>query len=105
MAHTLANTVKHWQRFDSTYHSSTQRSIRRRLCKDLVKVAGVAGTAARNDGDLDGSLDIVDELEIKAAIRAVRVDAVEQDLSGAHGLDGCDELADVNVSALAPALD
>lgn len=68
-------------------------------------MARVACAAARDDRDLDGGLDVVDELEVEAAVAAVLVDAVQQDLSGAHGLDGLDELPHVKVAALASALD
>lgn len=62
--------------------------------------------AARgDDGDLCRRLDLGDELQVEPAVGAVLVDAVEQDLTGAHGLDGLHELDDVHVARLAAALD
>ena len=64
-----------------------------------------AGAARGNYGDLDGRLDVADKLEVKAALGAVRVHAVEQDLAGAQRLAGPHELVGPEVPRLAAALD
>ncbi|KAJ2976376.1 hypothetical protein NUW58_g8101 [Xylaria curta] len=89
----------------SVEHASSQSGVRRCLAEDFLKVAGIAGAAGRDDGDAHGGLDLGDELEVEAVVGAVAVDAVEQELAGAHGLDGLGELDDVEVAGLAAALD
>ncbi|KAJ0165294.1 hypothetical protein CTA2_11724 [Colletotrichum tanaceti] len=86
-------------------HARAERGVGRGLGEDLLKVRRAARAAGRDDGDADGGLDLADELEVEAAVGAVAVDAVEQDLAGAHGLDGLRELDDVHVARLAAALD
>ena len=60
----------------STYHTSAQRRICPCLCKHIVKVARVSGTTACDDRNLDGILNIVDELEVETAVATILIDAV-----------------------------
>lgn len=87
-----------------SYHSSPQGRIRARPFKDLSEMPWVPRPAGRDDGDLDVRLDVVYQLEIETGVRAVLVDAVQQDLARAHRLDGGDELDDVEIARFAAPL-
>ena len=65
----------------------------------------VSRTTARNDGDFDCILYIVDEIKIETAVASVLVDAVQQDLSGAHDFYRLDELSYIEVATLTSTLD
>ena len=58
------------------------------LFKDLREVLHLAGTTGGNDRDGDVVADVVDQLDVKAAVGAVLINAVQQDLSGTQLLTG-----------------
>ena len=95
----------HFSQVLITYHARAQCSIRRCFLKHLCKMPRISRPTTRNNGDLDRALHIVDKLEIKAAIRAIFVNAIQQYFTRAHGLNCCNKLFDVEVATLAPAFD
>ena len=73
------------------------------LFKDFWKVFFAACTAGGNHRDGDSFFDMFDKLDVKAAIGAVLINAVQEDLSGAQLLTRLYQLDCVDVTSFPTA--
>ena len=88
-----------------TYHASSQSCIGGGLVEHLGKVIRHPSSTGGDDRNLDGRLDVVDQFQVKAAVAAILINAIEQDFSSPHGLDSLHDLPYIHVPSLPTTFD
>jgi hypothetical protein len=81
----------------------SQGSLGLGVLKDLREMLHFTGSTGGNHGNGDIIPDVIDQLDIKAGIGAVFINAVQENLSGTELLAGLCQLQGINISAFSTA--